>query len=110
MKTRERLKEEFDNPTTKLCLINLHQTFHGGQIAGHHHEWEKLTSDPTILQMVKGDIIENEANIPLQHLAKKTKLTSQEELLIDKALEEVFEKEIRTRTRICPPNFYYHQI
>ena len=44
-------------PTTKVSLKNLHQTFLGRQFAGHVNEWEKLTSGPTILQMIKGDII-----------------------------------------------------
>ena len=44
--------------------------------------------------MVKGDVIEFKDTIPLQYLAHKPKFTVQEELLIDKMLEEMLEKEI----------------
>ena len=90
MKTRKRLQKELQDPVTKESLIHLHQTFHGGQIAGHIHEWEKPILDPIILQMVNGDIVEIEDKALLQHLASNTKFTSQEELLIDKVLEEIF--------------------
>lgn len=40
--------------------------------------------------MVNGDIIEIEDKALLQHLASNPKFTSQEELLIDKVLEEIF--------------------
>ena len=45
-----------------------------GQTASCIHEWKKLTSDHTILQMVKGDIIEFEDKIPLKHLANNPNL------------------------------------
>ena len=84
MKTRKRLQKELQDPVTKESLIHLYQTFHGGWIAGHIHEWEKPILDPIILQMVNGDIIETEDKALLQHLASNPKFTSQEELLIDK--------------------------
>ena len=90
MKTRKRLQKELQDPVTKESLIHLYQTFHGGWIAGHIHEWEKPILDPIILQMVNGDIIEIEDKPLLQHLASNPKFTSQEELLIDKVLEEIF--------------------
>lgn len=90
MKTRKRLQNELQDPVTKESLIHLYQTFHGGRIAGHIHEWEKPILDPIILQMVNGDIIEIEDKALLQHLASNPKFTSQEELLIDKVLEEIF--------------------
>ena len=40
MKTRKRLQKELQDPVTKESLIHLYQTFHGGRIAGHIHEWE----------------------------------------------------------------------
>ena len=81
MKTRKWSQKELDVPATTISLINLHKTFPGGQIASHIHEWERLTSDTTILQMVKRDIIDVEDKIPLQYLASNPKSTSQEELL-----------------------------
>ena len=90
MKTRKRLQNELQDPVTKESLIHLYQTFHGGRIAGHIHEWEQPILDPIILQMVNGDIIEIEDKALLQHLASNPKFTSQEELLIDKVLEEIF--------------------
>ena len=90
MKTRKRLQNELQDPVTKESLIHLYQTFHGRRIAGHIHEWEKPILDPIILQMVNGDIIEIEDKALLQHLASNPKFTSQEELLIDKVLEEIF--------------------
>lgn len=66
---RDRLQNELYVPTTKVSLKTLHQTFYGGQFPCHAKEWEKLTSDHTILQMVKSDIIKFKDKISLQHLA-----------------------------------------
>ena len=68
IKTRKRLEKELD------ASSNAHQTIHVGQTASCIHEWKKLTSDHTILQMVKGDIIEFEDKIPLKHLANNPNL------------------------------------
>ena len=44
--------------------------------------------------MVKEDVMEFEDKIPLRYLANNPKFAAPEELLIDKELEEMLEKEI----------------
>ena len=39
-------------------------------------KWQKLTSDKVILQMVRGDTIEFENDIPTKHKAKKKQFLS----------------------------------
>ena len=43
-------------------------------------KWQKLTSDKVILQMVRGDTIEFENDIPTKHKAKKPSFYPEEKV------------------------------
>ena len=110
---RDWLQKELYVPTTKVSLKTLHQTFYGGQFACHAKEWEKLTSDHNILQMVKSGIMKFKDKTSLQHLANNPQFATQEELLSCKALEEMFEKETMKETvheEELSPQFLLQQI
>ena len=51
----------------KFKNIYTPKNFQRGQIAKHIKEWQKLTSDKFILQMVREDIIKFENDIPVKH-------------------------------------------
>ena len=70
-----------------VSLKHTPETFHGGQIAEHIQEWQKLTSDKFILQMVRGDTIEFENDIPTKHNAKNPSFSPVEEEEIQVILE-----------------------
>ena len=53
-----------------------------GKIAEHIQEWQKLTSDKFILQMVRGDPIEFENDIPIKHKTKNPSFSPEEEIQI----------------------------
>ena len=56
-------------PAPEVSLKHTPKNFHAEQIAEHIQEWQKLTSDKFILQMVRGDTIEFENDIPIKHNA-----------------------------------------
>ena len=43
------------------------QLFKGGQIANHFLEWKNFTSDPKILSIVAGDVIDFDCVPPIKH-------------------------------------------
>ena len=55
---------------TYLPTYLLLNVFMEGSLAEHIPEWQKLTSDKLILQMVRGDTIEFENDTPIKHNAK----------------------------------------
>ena len=55
--------EEIDD----LDLVSQVTNFRGGQLADHLDDWSSLTSDPYVLQMIKGDKIEFVENPPIRH-------------------------------------------
>ena len=57
-------------PTSEVSLKHTPQNVHGGQIAEHIQEWQKLTSAKFILQMVRGCNIEFESDIATKHNPK----------------------------------------
>ena len=46
------------------------QKFYGGQVTDYIHEWQKLTLDKVILQIVRGDSTDFENDITTEHNAK----------------------------------------
>ena len=56
--------------------------------------WKKLTTNPEILDTVKGDIIEFENDIPIFHLSKNPTFTESETMLIEKEIKKVPSKNI----------------
>ena len=74
------------------------------------NEWEKLTSDNQILQIVKGDLIEFDDHPLTSHIAYNPKFSSQEEEIIDLEIEKMLKKKIivpceREKTEYLSPIF-----
>ena len=57
-------------------------------------EWQKLTSDVEVLQIVRGDIIEFEENVPSKHHARPCSLSSSEEISLNSELQKLLHKKI----------------
>ena len=76
----------------EVSLIHTPKKFYGGQIAEHIQEWEKLTSDKFILQMIRGDITDFENSIPIKHNAKNPSFSPDEEVEMQVSLEQMFHK------------------
>ena len=85
-------------PTSEISLKHTPENFHGGQIAERIQEWKKLTSDKFILQMVRGDTIEFENDIPTKYNAKDPSFSLVEEEEIQVILEEMLHKRIIRET------------
>ena len=84
--------------------------FHEGQIAEHNQEWQKLTSDKFILQLVRGDTIEFENDTPIQNNAKNLSFSPEEEVSLQVISEEKLHKQIIRETthesiEFVPPIF-----
>ena len=84
--------------TSEECLKYTPKNFHGGQIAEHIQEWQKLTSDRFVLQVVRGDTKEFENDIPVKHNAKNLSFSPEEEVEIQVILEEMLHKQIIRET------------
>ena len=61
--------------------------FQAGQISKFYKEWEKLTSDPEILEMVQGTKIIFSGKCPMQHQSPPNSLPHAEAGKIDKAIQ-----------------------
>ena len=85
-------------PALEVSLKHTPKNFHGGQIAEHIQEWQKLTSDRFVLQVVRGDTKEFENDIPIKHNAKNLSFSPEEEVEIQIILEEMLHKQIIRET------------
>ena len=73
LEDQSRSSQEILIPASDVSLEHTPKNFHGGQIAEHIQEWQKITSDKFVLQMVvRGDTIEFENDIPIKHNAKNS--------------------------------------
>lgn len=68
--------------------------FEGGEISRHIKEWEYLTSDPEILQVVRGDIIVFDKYPPVKHQARPCLVSKENEILMDYEIEDMMSKNI----------------
>ena len=78
--------------TNNLFTFNGFVTkFVGGKVAWPDHvkQWEKLTSDPEILQIIKGDIIKFISEPPAKHQARPCLVSHDNEKLIDREVEDM---------------------
>lgn len=83
-------------------LVYKAKMFKAGNIALSHHvyEWEKLTKDEEILQIVRGDIIEfinNEQ--PVRHSSRKCNFAHEDHVLVREELADLLGKNIISQTR-----------
>ena len=60
--------------------------FQAGQISNFHSEWEKLTSDPEILEMVQGTKIKFSGKCPVEHQSPPNSLPHAETEKIEEAI------------------------
>ena len=79
-------------------LRDLVKVFHAGQVSECLHEWEMLTSDPEILQIVNGDTIAFESEPPEKTSARKCNVSSETKLRLDAEVQGMLNKKIITRT------------
>ena len=86
------------SPALEVSLKHTPKNFHGGQIAEHIQEWQKLTSDRFVLQVVRGDTKEFENDIPVKHTAKNLSFSPEEEVEIQIILEEMLHKQFIRET------------
>ena len=98
-------------PASEVSSKHTLKIFHGEQIAEHIQEWQKLTSDKFILQVVRGDTIEFENDIHIKHNAKNPSFSLQGEVEIQVILEEMLHKQIirettHKSTEFCLSNLY----
>ena len=94
-------------PTSEESLKYTPKKFHGRQIAKHIQEWQKLTADKFLLQMVRGDTIEFENDILIKHNAKNPSFSLEEEIEIQVILEEMLHKQIKRETTHESTEFVY---
>ena len=81
------------------------QHFKGGRLAHFHHEWEKITSDREIIDIVRGQRIEfdtepfqNSQRLPLQ-------LTDAKQAVIRSEISKLINKSVIVRTQHEPGEF-----
>ena len=79
-------------------LRDLVKAFQAGQVSECLHEWEMLTSDPEILQIVNGDTIAFESEPPEKTSARKCNVSSETKLKMDAEVQGMLNKKIITRT------------
>ena len=76
----------------KFNLIDKVQRFQGGQISYHIREWKLITSDPNILQVIKGDKIEFIMKPPAIHTVKSPVFTEEEHAFIKTEIQKLINK------------------
>jgi hypothetical protein len=75
-------------------LIPLARNFIGGTIANHFTEWQQLTSDEEILQIVLGDTIDFDGEVPSQHAVQNCKLSADAELLVENEILDLLKMKV----------------
>ena len=88
-------------------LEDLMEKFKGGKVALPEYvkEWEKLTSDPEILQIARGDVIKFIRDPPAKHQARPCLLSKENEVLIDKEIESMLAQGIIKMTTWEPDEY-----
>ena len=75
-------------------LITLAHNFIGGKIANHITERKKLTSDEEIIQIMLGDTIDFDGEVPSKHAAQNCKLSANDELLVENEILDLLKKKV----------------
>ncbi len=73
-------------------LNNRVKSFAAGQIQSHLNEWQLLTSDEEILNVIRGDSIEFDSIPPIQHFCRNKKVSEHNAQLIDLEIEKLLKK------------------
>jgi hypothetical protein len=75
-------------------LINCIDCFIGGQISQYFTKWESITSDPTILQTVKGEKIEFLGQPPMQYVCPSNSIAKEHAAEIDNEVNSLIKKQV----------------
>ena len=81
-------------PVRVQRLINTPNNFKAGTVANYLENWERLTSNNLVLNVIKGVKVQNVDNIVLPLPRKEIKFNSEEQILIDKEINNFLKKEI----------------
>ena len=81
--------------------------FQGGQLAKYYSQRGSLTSDPSILSIIKGDSIEFDTIPPNKHFAKNAAFSEEEDALLDLEIEKLLMKSIIKETHHETNEFVY---
>lgn len=83
------------------------EKFEAGNVAKAEHvqEWEKLTSDPEILKIVKGDSIEFNETTPGKSTARKCNVSPETKTKMDAEIQLMLIKKIIVRTAHEPDEY-----
>ena len=74
-------------------IINQPPTQLAGRLKHFLTRWEKLTSDPVILEFVKGVKIEFQSGVPpTQHTGRTSRVNAQEQGLVECEIEKLLQK------------------
>ena len=87
--TAETAQVIIDNIKSKLTAKT--NVFEGGNIKNHLRDWEKLTSDETVLTTVSSIPVENECMIPLESF-RESYFSSEEELFLDLEIKKLLKR------------------
>lgn len=74
------------------------ENFKAGQISEHINQWQKLTSDRRILNIVKGDSIDFESSPPVKHFSKNAKFSMEEDKFIKSEITKLLNKRVIVET------------
>ena len=75
-------------------LKALVSNFRAGNVANCILQWQALTSDPEILQIVRGDVINFEGNPPANSIARNCNVSADTEARMNKEIRDMLEKGI----------------
>ena len=76
----------------------LMKNFQAGQLSLHLSEWESLTSDPEVLQIVRGDVINFTDEPPVVHNARQCGVSPDTHILMDNEIYDLKSQAIIVQT------------
>ena len=86
----------------KQYLRVKHKTFKEGQINTRYQSWAKLTSDPDILQAVKGVKIQIESNPNTTAESRQRQFTAEINKAVDDEIQKLLKKEVIAESAFEP--------
>ena len=104
------LCKSYSKPQEAIKLCNTPNNFRGGKIARYEHEWRQLTSDPWILETVRGYNIELDS-VPVQHnVPGPLHLKHDEQLALDSEISEFIRMGVVEECQAYEPGSYYSNL
>ena len=68
--------------------------FKGGQLRFYFKHWENITSDPEILTIVRGDVLDFISVPPICHGGRSITLSPKEKVLVSVEIQSLLDREI----------------